>query len=54
MRAMWDGCIRRVFDIGIRAGALPSGFTQTVSESTLQALSTVRGTTRVTVYPPDP
>ena len=51
LRAAWDGCISRVFDIGITAGTHPSMCIQTVSETTLQALSAVRGTIRVTVYP---
>jgi hypothetical protein len=50
-RAIWDSCISRVFDIGIVAGTPPSVCIQTVSENTLQAVSAVRGTIRVTVYP---
>jgi hypothetical protein len=40
-----------VFDIGITAGTAPSAFIQTVSASTTQAVASVSGAIRVTVYP---
>jgi len=52
LRELWDACASRVFDIGIAAGTGPSALTQTVSEATVQSISSIGGTIRVTIYPP--
>jgi hypothetical protein len=52
LRSLWDGCLSRVFDIGITAGAAPSAFIQTVCETTVHAITSVGGAIRVTIYPP--
>ncbi len=52
LRALWNGCSSRVLDIGITAGTAQSVFIQTVSAATIQAISSVGGTIRVTIYPP--
>jgi hypothetical protein len=52
LRALWDACASRVFDIGLATGTGPSALVQIISASTVHMISSVGGTIRVTLYPP--
>lgn len=54
LRALWDGCRSRVFDIGFDAGTSPWPFRQTIAEATAQAISSVGAALRITIYPYTP
>jgi hypothetical protein len=51
LRALWDGCSSRVFDVGFDAGTAPMPFRQILTENTLTAVSSVRAAVRITIYP---
>ena len=50
LRALWDACTSRVFDIGLVAGTAPSAFVQNISAATVHMISSVGATIRVTLY----
>jgi len=53
-RAAWDGCSRRVFDLGYDCGVRPFAVRHDLSIETLSRLAAVGGSLRLTLYALDP
>ncbi|WP_405600828.1 MULTISPECIES: hypothetical protein [unclassified Pseudoalteromonas] len=50
LRAIWDGCIKRIFDFGFEAGSLPRAFQSSLSQSSISKLAEIGGAITVTIY----
>jgi len=50
-RALWDGCARRVFDIGFEAGRERDNCQQSIDHDALAQVAAVRAHLVITVYP---
>lgn len=53
-RAVWNNCRARIFDIGIAAGDGRNVFVQNLPASMVQAIASVGGAVRFTIYPLKP
>lgn len=53
-RAAWDGCSRRVFDLGYDCGTRPFSVRHDLSAGTLARLAAAGGLLRLTLYAFDP
>lgn len=51
LRAVWDGCTRREFNIGYDCGAEPWAFNQGLSVALLGRMVAAGASLRVTIYP---
>lgn len=51
LRAVWDGCTRREFNIGYDCGAEPWAFNQALSAALLGRMAAAGALLRVTIYP---
>ena len=52
-KAIWDGCYRRTFDIGYEGGSTHNSYTDEIRAETLQRISALDVSLRITVYPMD-
>jgi hypothetical protein len=50
IRAMWNECSKREFNVGYDCGLEPPSFTQALSESTLGRIAALGATLRLTLY----
>lgn len=51
LRAAWDRCTRREFNVGYDCGVNPWAFNQALSTSVLKRLAVAGGSLRITLYP---
>ncbi|MCC6361751.1 MAG: hypothetical protein IT450_23700 [Phycisphaerales bacterium] len=51
LRAVWDRCTLREFNIGYDCGVTPWAFNQNLSNSLLTRIAAVGGSLRITLYP---
>jgi hypothetical protein len=51
LRATWDGCTRREFNVGYDCGINPWEFNQGISTDLLRRLAAAGGSLRITLYP---
>ena len=54
VRAVWDGCRVREFNVGYDSGDEPWAFNQGLCARTLGRMAAAGAGLRVTIYPPDP
>ncbi|MEO0869489.1 MAG: hypothetical protein AAFY17_13815 [Cyanobacteria bacterium J06642_11] len=50
-RAIWDGCVKREFDIGYECGQIPKQLKQTLSEEVLKRMTVHNASLCITLYP---
>ncbi|AQQ01450.1 hypothetical protein B0W48_17730 [Pseudoalteromonas aliena] len=50
LRAIWDRCIKRIFDFGFEAGSSPRVFQSALSQSSISKLAEIGGAITVTIY----
>ncbi|MCI5116605.1 MAG: hypothetical protein D3913_01295 [Candidatus Electrothrix sp. LOE1_4_5] len=50
-RALWDGCFKKVFDIGYEGGVDHASYTDELRVETLKQVAELGACIRVTVYP---
>ena len=51
LRALWERCEQRVFDVGYDCGDEPWGFNQTLSPALLGRMAAAGASLRITIYP---
>jgi len=54
VRAIWDGCCARIFDVGYECGASPQSFQSQIRASTIQRIANIGASVAITIYPETP
>ena len=54
VRAIWDECCTRVFDVGYESGASPQSFKSQIRASTIQRVASIGASVAITIYPETP
>ncbi len=50
-KELWDGCFKKIFDIGYECGDDPKSFSDEIREGTLERVAALGACIRITVYP---
>ena len=51
VRAIWDGCCSRLFDVGYESGKSPQNFRSEIRAATIQRVANIGAGVVVTIYP---